>query len=95
MTAFEDDDAPTGVFKKPSLPSPLALAPPEVPVVMTVDELARLLRVNRKTAYEAVARGLVPGARKLGRSIRINREAVLLWLRGQECVLRSSTRRTR
>ena len=36
----------------------------EIPVVLTVDELAALLRVNRKTVYEALARGEIPGARQ-------------------------------
>jgi excisionase family DNA binding protein len=45
--------------------------------VITVDELAVLLRVERKTAYAAVMRGDVPGVRRLGRCIRISREAVM------------------
>lgn len=35
----------------PNLP-PLRAAPPKLPSIITVDELAALLRVNRKTAYE-------------------------------------------
>jgi excisionase family DNA binding protein len=50
------------------------------PAVLTVDELAVLLRVERKTAYAAVARGEVPGVRRVGRCIRISRDAVLKWL---------------
>jgi excisionase family DNA binding protein len=46
-------------------------------------EVAALLRVNRKTVYEAVARGVIPGAHRFGRMIRIDRDAVLDWLRGQ------------
>jgi excisionase family DNA binding protein len=38
-----------------------------LPTMMTVEELARLLRVNRNTAYEAVARGEVPGVVRVGR----------------------------
>ncbi len=49
--------------------------------VMTVEELAALLRVNRKTAYEAISLGTIPGVRRVGRSIRISREAVVNWLR--------------
>jgi excisionase family DNA binding protein len=51
------------------------------PTVLTVDELASLLRVDRKTAYAAVTRGEVPGVRRLGRTIRVHREAVMAWLR--------------
>ncbi len=50
--------------------------------VLTVDEAARLLRVNRKTLYDAVRQGRVPGVIRLGRSIRIGRTALLGWLRG-------------
>jgi excisionase family DNA binding protein len=61
---------------------------------MTVDELAELLRVERKTAYAAIANGEIPGVRRVGRSIRIFRQAVLYWLAsGQGRVSRS--RRTK
>ncbi len=52
------------------------------PSVLTVDEAARLLRVNRKTLYDAVREGRVPGVIRLGRSIRIGRTALVTWLRG-------------
>ena len=50
--------------------------------VLTVDEAARLLRVNRKTLYEAIRAGDVPGVVRLGRSLRIGREALLRWMEG-------------
>jgi excisionase family DNA binding protein len=56
-----------------------AVPPPSVPSVLTVDELAALLRVNRKTVYEALARGEIPGARRVGNTYRILREAVIVW----------------
>lgn len=55
---------------------------PTLPPVLTVDEAARLLRVNRKTLYEAVRAGEVPGVVRVGRSIRIGREALLRWMEG-------------
>jgi excisionase family DNA binding protein len=48
--------------------------------VLTVEELAALLRVNRKTVYDALARGEIPGARRIGATYRILRVAVLRWL---------------
>lgn len=48
--------------------------------VLTVDELAALLRVNRKTVYDALSRGEIPGARRIGGRYRILREAVIAWL---------------
>ena len=55
---------------------------PALPPVLTVDEAARLLRVNRKTLYDAVRAGEVPGVVRLGRSIRIGRDALLRWMEG-------------
>jgi excisionase family DNA binding protein len=64
-----------------SLAGASALAQPESPpTVLTVDELAALLRVNRKTVYDALARGEIPGARRIGATYRILRDAVIDWL---------------
>jgi excisionase family DNA binding protein len=65
-----DEPVPTPQVQPPSVESP----------VMTVDELAALLRVNRKSVYEAIARGEIPGIRRIGRTVRASREAVLTWL---------------
>ena len=56
---------------------------PDLPAILTVDELATLLRVNRKTAYDAIAEGRIPGARRVGRVIRVSRDTVLQWIHGQ------------
>lgn len=55
--------------------------------VMTVTELARLLRVNKNTLYREIDAGHVPGILRVGRTIRISRTAVLKWL-GQDPVSR-------
>jgi excisionase family DNA binding protein len=60
------------------------------PQVMTADEVAQLLRVNRKTVYAAFKAGEIPGGRRIGGTIRFCRERVLQWLAdGQEGALRS------
>lgn len=62
----------------------------EHPPVLTVDEASALLRVNRKTIYEAIARGQLPGVRRVGRKLRLCRTALLQWLsQGQGRVSRS------
>jgi excisionase family DNA binding protein len=62
--------------------------------VLTVNELAALLRVERKTVYSLITRGDIPGARRLGKTIRISRDAVLRWLsEGQGRVSRSRSAR--
>jgi excisionase family DNA binding protein len=48
--------------------------------VLTADEVAKLLRVDRKTVYEAAQRGELPH-RRLGRRLIFERGAVLRWLR--------------
>jgi excisionase family DNA binding protein len=61
-----------------------------LPQVLTVDELAALLRIDRKTVYSAIRAGEIPGVRQLGRTIRIHRGTVLAWLaQGQGRVSRS------
>lgn len=55
----------------------------DAPEILTVDEVAKLLRVNKKTIYDCAARGEIP-CRKIGRKIfRFSRAAVLSWLNGQ------------
>ena len=49
--------------------------------VLTLDEGARLLRVNPKTLRDAVARGEIP-ARRVGKLIRLNRSALQEWFHG-------------
>ncbi len=60
----------------PSLSTPL-------PEILKAAEVAVLLRVDRKTVYEAVQRGEDPGAIRVGRSLRFCRDVLLTWL-GQD-----------
>jgi excisionase family DNA binding protein len=48
--------------------------------ILTTDSVARVLRVNRKTVYEMVRAGSIPGVVRLGRVIRFSRDALLAWL---------------
>lgn len=52
----------------------------QLPAILTADEVADLMRVNRKTVYEAVKRGEIPGVVKVGRSLRFSRDELLSWL---------------
>jgi len=60
---------------------PRPALPPAVTAIMTVDEAAKFLRLNRKTLYNAIRRGELPGVRRLGRRLLVSRETVLQWLR--------------
>jgi excisionase family DNA binding protein len=62
----------------PSTPSPPS-SRHDLPIFLTVDELAKLLRVNRKTVHDALSRGEMPGAQRIGGTYRISRDAVLRW----------------
>ena len=48
--------------------------------IITVDELAEYLKLDRKTIYDSVKAGEMPGAQRIGRSIRIHSPTVLAWL---------------
>ncbi|WP_437671483.1 helix-turn-helix domain-containing protein [Sorangium sp. So ce131] len=45
----------------------------------TAEELAAYLRVSKKTVYELIRDGEVPGVKRFGRVLRIYRPAVLEW----------------
>ena len=48
----------------------------DLPVMMTIQELAKFLRVSRNTAYSFVNTGVIPPV-KIGRQTRIYREDVI------------------
>jgi len=48
-------------------------------VTLTVDELAAMLGVERKSLYSCVKRGKIPHIR-IGRSIRFSRKRIERWL---------------
>jgi excisionase family DNA binding protein len=47
----------------------------DLPLLLTVEEAAQLMRVSRNGAYNAVAEGTVPSIR-IGRTIRVPRDAL-------------------
>ena len=69
-------------FRPPSTPSPMVYVPiPESPEVLTVDDVAELLKIEIETVVALAERGELPG-RKLGDEWRFRRAAVLDWLGG-------------
>lgn len=70
-----------------------AIDPEDLPEVISVDEVAALLRLNRKTIYEQFKAGKIPGGRRVGNAIRFHRDTVLSWLaKGKSRASRSSRR---
>lgn len=49
--------------------------------VLTVPEVAALLRVSRQHVYNEVSRGRIPH-RRVGSAIRFSRRLVIAWLEG-------------
>ena len=49
--------------------------------VLTVAEVAALLRVHRKTVYAAIQNDEIPGVIRIGARIRFSRNALLGWIR--------------
>jgi len=47
-----------------------------LPPVLTVDEVAAFMRINRKTVYAAIKAGDIPG-RKVGNRVVVLRDALL------------------
>ncbi len=62
------------------------------PAFLTVEETAELLRVNRKTLYEAIRLEQVPGVARLGRILRIHRDTLLTWSAGNSRPARGDTK---
>lgn len=53
--------------------------PPPVSDIMTADEVAEFLRLDRKTVYDFAGRGEIP-CQRLGKRILFSRGALVSWL---------------
>ena len=51
-----------------------------LPVLLTADETADLLRTSRKAIYVMAERGQLPGVTRIGRRVLVRRDALLDWL---------------
>ena len=51
-----------------------------LPMFLTVDEAADLLRTTRRAIYAMVERGQLPGVIRVRRRVLIRRDALLHWL---------------
>lgn len=55
----------------------------ELPVMMTIQELAGFLRVSKNTAYNFVNSGTIPSV-KIGRQTRIYREDIVRYVKSAQ-----------
>ena len=51
-----------------------------LPVLLTADETADLLRTSRKAIYVMAERGQLPGVTRIGRRLLFRRDTLLDWL---------------
>ena len=65
----------------------------EMPLFLTPDDAAELLRTSRKAIYALIDRQQLPGVTRLGRRILIRRDELLGSLRPQPCTPSSGGRR--
>jgi len=52
----------------------------ELPLLLTADETAALLRTTRKAIYVMAARKQLPGVTHVGRRVLVRRDDLLHWL---------------
>jgi excisionase family DNA binding protein len=62
-------------------PRRLAANSPGLPLLLTVAEVASVLRTTPKGVYAMVERGLLPGVTRVGRRVLIRSADLLDWLR--------------
>lgn len=51
-----------------------------LPILLTIDDVARVLRTSRGAVYAMAARGQLPGLTRIGRRVLIRADALLDWL---------------
>jgi excisionase family DNA binding protein len=52
----------------------------EIPLLLTVDEAAEMLRTSRKAIYAIAERAQLPGVTRIGRRLLVRRDDLLSWL---------------
>lgn len=68
-------------------------AAPSLPYLMTVDDVAELLRTSRKAVYCKIERGLLPGVVRDGRRVLLLRDDVLEWIAERRATAPGGSRR--
>jgi excisionase family DNA binding protein len=54
--------------------------PTDRPLLLTIGEVAELLRTTRKAVYVMIARNRLPGVTRLGRRVLVRSDLLLDWL---------------
>lgn len=61
-------------------PAPAFASFEDLPLLLTPDEAALLLRTSRKAVYSLAERGQIPGVVRIGRRLLIERDPLVSWL---------------
>lgn len=64
----------------PTTSSAAQLETDELPPLLTVEEVAVLIRTTPKSVYTMIDRGQLPGVTRLGRRLRVHRDDLVRWL---------------
>ncbi len=67
-------------FREPTTKQGNRLGTPELAPLLTVDEVADLLRRSAKSIYAMIERAQLPGVTRLGRRVLVRRDDLLRWL---------------
>ena len=63
------------------------------PTLLTVPEVCKLLRLGRSSVYQGLRTGAIPGARYIGRALRVHLPTLEEWLDTGEVPLRCRGRK--
>jgi len=66
---------------------------PNEPLLLTVEEVAVLLRTSPKAIYAMAERGQLPGIVRIGRRLLFRRDLLLDWLRQKSNAVAEGVRR--
>ena len=64
-----------------------------LPALLTIDDVAAVLRTSRKAVYAMAERGQLPGVVRIGRRLLVSRDDLLSWLDERRAASPGGTRR--
>jgi excisionase family DNA binding protein len=64
-----------------------------LPLLLTIEEVATLLRTSRKAVYAMAERAQLPGVTRIGRRLLVRRDDLVCWLDERRAASPGGTRR--
>ena len=77
---MELDNTPETKWNKPPRATGPSVETRHLPSLLTVDEVAEVLRTSRKAIYAQIERRQFPGVLRLGRRLLVREQALVDWL---------------